>query len=67
MKKVKHGGQRKNAGRKTELSGVPTRNITITLDDLTHRRLKVIGGGNVSRGVRLSAEKGYEAYQRESD
>lgn len=67
MKTSKHGGKRNHSGRKTELGGAPTRNVTINIDEMTHRKLKVIGGGNVSKGVRFSAEKGYQAYQRETD
>ena len=44
-----------------------TRKITITIDDITHRRLKVLGAGNVSRGVRVGAKNGYADYQRSSD
>lgn len=67
METPKHGGTRRNSGRKIELIGEMTRKITITIDDITHRRLKVLGAGNVSRGVRVGAKNGYADYQRSSD
>lgn len=63
--KPRHGGPRRNAGRKTEMVGRPTRAKTVSLDELTERRLKVVGGGNLSRGIRIAAEIAYDKYQRE--
>ena len=61
----RHGGPRRNAGRKTEMIGSPMRAKTVSLDEMTERRLKVIGGGNVSRGIRLAARVAYDQYQKE--
>ena len=60
-----HGGKRQNSGRKTELGAGKTKKITVTVDDLTHRRLKVVGVGNVSLGVRLCSEHTFAAYQKD--
>ena len=60
-----HGGARRNVGRKTELQGEVTKPLTVTVDEMTKRRLKVIGGGNVSKGVRLAATLAFEKYQKE--
>ena len=38
--------------------------ITVTLDALTVRRLRVLGDGNVSQGVRVAARAAYDRYQR---
>lgn len=57
-----HGGARRNSGRKTELVGAPTKAVTLTLDEMTVRKLKVLGEGNASRGVRLAADMAYDAY-----
>lgn len=39
----------------------------ITIDEMTERKLKVLGDGNLSAGVRKAAESAYEAYQRQKD
>lgn len=36
---------------------------TITVDDLTWRRLLVLGAGNASKGVREAARVAYDRYQ----
>ena len=36
---------------------------TITVDDLTWRRLLVLGEGNASKGVRAAAKVAYDRYQ----
>lgn len=64
MEPKQHGGARRNAGRKTEKVGAPTRAVSVSLDELTVRRLRVVGDGNLSRGIRIAAELGYEKFQR---
>jgi hypothetical protein len=44
------------------LSGQVTRR-TVLVDDLTWRRLTVLGDGNVSKGVREAARVAYDRYQ----
>lgn len=39
----------------------------VTIDSMTLRKLMVIGGGNLSAGVRLSAETAFDAYQASPD
>ena len=58
----KRGGRRLNAGRKSEVNEKLTK-VAVTLSDLALRQLRVIGDGNVSRGVRLAAEVAYANYQ----
>ena len=40
---------------------------TITVDDLTWRRLLVLGSGNASKGVREAARVAYDRYQARKD
>lgn len=63
---MNHGGKRLNAGRKSEVLGWPTKPVTVTLDELTVRKLRVLGKGNVSKGIRASADLAFEAYQKET-
>ena len=58
------GGARRNAGRKTEMVGQKTKAVTVTLDDITVRKLKVVGDGNLSRGIRHAAEVAFDKYQK---
>lgn len=60
---TKRGGARPNTGRKTEVSG-DLKTVALSLDEMTVRLLKVLGGGNVSRGAREAARIGYDAFQR---
>lgn len=60
-----HGGKRRNAGRKTELVSTTTKLVTVSLDEMTVRKLRVVGGGNVSRGVRIAAASAYENFLKE--
>lgn len=60
---TKHGGPRSNSGRKTEHPTERMRPVTMTLDEMTLRRLKVLGGGNVSRGVRDAAAVAFDRWQ----
>ena len=50
-------------GPKTETPETMVR-VTVTLDALTRRKLKVLGNGNESAGVRIAARVAYERYQR---
>lgn len=36
----------------------------VALDDTTMRKLKVLGGGNVSRGIRVAAHYAFDKYQQ---
>lgn len=49
-------------GPKTE-HGQPTERRTITVDEMTWRKLLVLGGGNASKGVRAAAKVAYDRYQ----
>lgn len=60
----KHGGARRNSGPKTELIGEPMRRVQVCLDARTIDLLRVLGGSNVSKGIRLSAREAYDRYQR---
>lgn len=62
--KKQHGGARRNAGRKTEKTGLPTKAVTVSLDEMTVRKLKVLGDDNLSRGIRVAAEIAFEKYQK---
>lgn len=50
-------------GPKTEPGLVDLRPSACTLDDRTRRMAKALGGGNLSRGLRVAAAYAYEAYQ----
>jgi hypothetical protein len=45
------------------MTGRPMEHTTITLDALTLRKLRVLGNGNVSEGVRIAAEVAFDRYQ----
>lgn len=57
------GGIRRNAGRKTEDHAERVEKHTVTLYPMTARKLKVIGGGNMSRGIRIAANVAFDKYQ----
>lgn len=40
---------------------------TISVDDLTWRKLLVLGAGNASKGVRAAAKVAYDRYQRSKE
>lgn len=65
--KKQHGGARRNAGRKTEVTGERMLRRSVTLDERTIRLLNVLGDGNLSRGIRAAADTAYEAWQRKRD
>lgn len=60
-----HGGARARAGRKTEMNGQPTKRVQVSLDERTTVLLKVLGDGNVSKGIRLAARVAYDRYQHD--
>lgn len=45
--------------------GETMRHRQITIDDITRRKLIVLGSGNLSAGVRIAADKAYDKYQEE--
>lgn len=51
-------------GPKTELGDVPVVRTQVCLDERTKRLLLVLGGGNLSKGIRQAAEVAYQRYQR---
>ena len=61
---TRRGGARPNAGRKTEMTE-KMRTVALSLDERTVSLLKVVGDGNVSRGVRAAARLAYDAYQNQ--
>ena len=52
----KHGGARRGAG-KPALYGKPMIRKNVMLDPETIEILKALGGGNLSKGIRKSAEQ----------
>lgn len=64
MRAKNHGGARRNSGPKTELFGEPMQRIQASLDARTVDLLKVLGDGNVSKGIRVAARVAYDRYQR---
>lgn len=55
----------KKRGRKPINPGQPMDRKVVTLDELTLRKLKVLGEGNISAGVRRAAEVAFARYQKE--
>jgi hypothetical protein len=51
MNKNTHGGKRKGAGRPRK----DVRRLNVTLDAVTIAKLKRLGGGNLSEGIRKAA------------
>lgn len=54
---------RKKPGRKPDNPGEPYLRLIFTVDEMTLRKLKVLGGGNRSKGLREAARIAYERYQ----
>ena len=54
---------RKKTGPKLERPGLRVDPVTYSVDDLTRRRLRVLGRGNESLGLRLAAAETYRNYQ----
>jgi hypothetical protein len=50
-------------GRKPMIDAEAMARIGLTLDKMTLRKLRVLGDGNVSAGVRKAADVAYDAYQ----
>lgn len=61
MKKQGRGGPRSNAGRKTE-GYLEVSKRTVTLDDMTIRKAKVLGNGNLSQGLRRGISAAFDLY-----
>lgn len=55
----------KKRGRKALVPGEQQHRRSVTFDDMTLRRLAVLGGGNISRGVRLATQVAWDKYQRD--
>lgn len=55
------------SGPKTEPGLEDMKLRSYTVDQMTHRRLGAVGGGNYSRGLRKAARVAYELMQREPD
>lgn len=55
----------KKRGRKAIHPGQPMERKVVTLDELTMRKLRVLGEGNISAGVRKAAEVAFMRYQKE--
>lgn len=47
--------------------GETAQRLTVTIDEMTLRRLKVLGKDNVSLGVRVAARVAFDRYQREGE
>lgn len=58
---------KRKPGVKTEPLDGPVARRTITVDELTWRRLLVVGKGNASHGIRESARIAYDRYQHSKD
>lgn len=54
----------KKRGRKALVPGAEQHRRNVTFDDMTLRMLTVLGGGNVSRGVRVAAQVAWDKYQK---
>ena len=55
---------RNKPGPKPQIGGEPMKRTEVTIDDKTRRLLLVLGGGNLSLGVRKAADVAYDRYQR---
>lgn len=55
----------KKRGRKPINPGQPMERKVVTLDEMTTRKLKVLGNGNISAGVRRAVEVAFDRYQKE--
>lgn len=53
-------------GPKSIHPGEPMKKQAVAVDSMTLRKLKVLGDGNISAGVRKAADVAYNAYQRSS-
>lgn len=55
---------RRKPGPKTEIPGEVMITRLVCVDSLSVRKLKVLGGGNVSKGVREAARVAYDRLQK---
>jgi hypothetical protein len=55
----------KKRGRKPFNPGQPMERKVVTVDEMTLRKLKVLGDGNISAGVRLATHVAFMRYQKE--
>lgn len=51
------GGSRNGAGLAKDAGGAKTERHTVTLDVVTVERMKELGAGNLSRGIREAARR----------
>lgn len=54
----------KKRGRKPLTPGEPMKRKVVTMDEMTLRKLRVLGDGNISQGVRRAAEVAFDRYQK---
>lgn len=54
--KAPHGGKREGAGRKP-MKDDPMTRVNVMLDDATVAKAKMIGGGNLSEGLREAVRR----------
>lgn len=64
QQKAGHGGKRARAGRRTEVPEKDLRKVSVMIDEQAIEFLRVVGEGNLSRGVRLAARVAYDRYQK---
>jgi hypothetical protein len=57
MSEHNKGGPRKGAGLAKDAGGAKTERHTVTLDVATVARMKELGAGNLSRGIREAARR----------
>jgi hypothetical protein len=62
--KTKRGGARRGAGKPRLNPDAAMEHKTITLSQEAIRKLLVLGGGNLSEGVRKAADVAYDRYIR---
>lgn len=55
-KRSEHGGKREGAGRKP-MKDEPMTRVNVMLDDATVAKAKMIGGGNLSEGLREAVRR----------
>lgn len=62
--KAGHGGKRARAGRRTEVPEKDLRKVCVLIDEQAIEMLRVLGEGNLSRGVRQAARVAFDRYQK---
>ncbi len=58
---------RMKKGPKTQTDGAPVGRVAVTLDEMSQRKLRVLGEGNMSLGIRRAADVAYQRYQSQVD